>query len=174
VDRETLVLDHTPANKEWTVLNEEEALGEVLQGTRKDETSSIVPTPVPPRPSLSPLLPRPSFVPSLDPLIPSTNPPSHLLYSEPRELSRVQDSRVTSRNATPSRPPSLLPALTLCPFEVSLDDIPSLREAGPVTPCLHPVPLNKSKETQAETKVKEMDVSDDEVSSEAGRLFCAD
>jgi hypothetical protein len=179
VDRETPGLDNTPANREWRVFKEEEAPGEVLKGTEKDETSngisaSIAPTTVPSRPSLSPLLPRRSFAPSIDPLIPSTSPPSHLLYSEPRELLPVLDSIMTSRDATPSPPRSLLPELAMCPFELSFDDIPYLQEAMSDTPCLCPVPLNKAKETQVETKVKETDVNDDEVSSEAGRLFYAD
>jgi hypothetical protein len=144
VDRETLVGDTTPAIREWTVFQEEEVPGEVLMGTERDEKSndfqaSKVLTPVPPSPSLSLPLPRPSFAPSIGPFVPSTSPPSHLLYSEPRELPRVLDSPMTSRNATPSPACISLLPVGIFPFELSLDDIPSLREAmsNMSSPCVN-------------------------------------
>ena len=177
MDRETPVSD-TAATREWKELDS--ITGEVLVELERDERSgkfhpSIAFTQVPQKPGLPLPLPRPSFTPSTDssPFTPSTRPPSHRLHSEPEDVRRFPDSLTTLRKAALSPSPSL-PVLAIHPFEFSLDDIPSLREPMSVAASLCPAPLKKAKETEVETKAKETDVSDDEVSSEAGRLFHAD
>jgi hypothetical protein len=69
-------------------------------------------TPVPPWPSLVFTLPTLSFVPSIrpPPFMPSTSPPSHLLYSELMEVPGLMDSLITR----PCRHPLVAPSPLLC------------------------------------------------------------